>query len=245
MDSGRVIEQPVGPLPANNTTQMACAFQEQGLGAACTFAGQVATFVLAKAGLQFGCMLKYSMCCSPYTQGEWYVIDSTQLGAELFPLILGATAFPLDLNLLQVQVIIQGMTFAVPLINFLIDWPVGTVFVAVAFPSIEQMVEAHPVLVGSYRNRQLRVVNPPDSPLPLDLTIDPMLPIVMLQVLIVQLMRQRSGYLENRAFVLCDEQGFVADICARIQTFFPPDARVFLKYKCLTVEGHMFRLVSA
>ena len=106
-----VIGRPVGPLPANNgtgapriqefqfTTQMACAFQEQGLGAACTFAGQVATFVLAEAGLEFGCMLKYSMCCSPYTQGEWYLIDSTQLGAELFPLILGATAFPLDLNL--------------------------------------------------------------------------------------------------------------------------------------------------
>ena len=91
--------------------------------------------------------------------------------------------------------------------------------------------------MGSYRNRQLRVVNPPDSPLPLDLTIDPMLPIVMLQVLIVPLMRQRSGYLENRAFVLCDEQGFVADICARIQTFFPPDARVFLKYKCLTFRA--------
>ena len=108
---------------------MACAFQEQGLGAACTFAGQVATFVLAEAGIQFGCMLKNSLCCSPYTQGEWYLIDSTQLGAELFPLILGATAFPLDLNLLQVQVIIQGMTFAVPLVSFLIDWPVGTVFV--------------------------------------------------------------------------------------------------------------------
>ena len=106
------------------------------------------------------------------------------------------------------------MTFAVPLLSFLIDWPVGTVFVAVSFPSIEQMVEAHPVLVGSYCNRQLCVVNPPDSPLPLDLTIDPMLPVLMLQVLIVQLMRQRSGYLENRAFVLCDEQGFVAILAA-------------------------------
>ena len=106
------------------------------------------------------------MCCSPYTQGEWYLFDSTQLGAELFPLLLGATAFRLDLNLVQVQVVVHGLTFAVPLVSFLVDWPVGTVFVAVAFPSFEQMVEAHPVLVGSYHSRRLCLINPPDEPPP-------------------------------------------------------------------------------
>ena len=190
-----VIRRPTGPLPAENgtgapriqeyqfTSQAACAFQEQGLGATCAFAGQVATFVLVEVGLEFGCMLKYTMCCSPYTQGEWYLIDSTQLGAELFPLLLGATAFRLDLNLVQVQVVVHGLTFAVPLVSFLVDWPVGTVFVAVAFPSFEQMVEAHPVLVGSYHSRRLCLINPPDGVSPLNLTIDPMLPVLMLQIL--------------------------------------------------------------
>ena len=35
-------------------------------------------------------MLKYTMCCSPYTHGEWYLLESTQLGAELLPLPLVA-----------------------------------------------------------------------------------------------------------------------------------------------------------
>ena len=48
---------------------------------------------------------------------------------------------------------VQELTFAVPLVSFLVDWPVGTVFIAVAFSSFEHMVEAHPVqsltLVGA------------------------------------------------------------------------------------------------
>ena len=252
-----VLKRPSGPLPAENgtgaprvqeyqfTTQTACAFHEQGLGATCAFVGQIATFVLVEVGLEFGCMLKYTMCCSPYTHGEWYLLDSTQLGAELLPLLLENMAFRLDLKLVQIQVVVQGLTFAVPLVSFLVDWPVGTVFIAVAFPSFEHMVEAHPVLVGSYFSRRLCIVNPPDGMLPLNLTIDPMLPVLMLQILIVQHLRQRSGYLESRAFVLCDEQGFVADTCTKIQTAFHEDARVLLKYKCLTFEGHLFRLVSA
>ena len=78
-------------------------------------------------------MLKYTKCCSPYTHGEWYLLDSTQLGAELLPLLLENMAFRLDLNLVQIQVVVQGLTFAVPLVSFLVDWPVGTVFIAVAF----------------------------------------------------------------------------------------------------------------
>ena len=132
-------------------------------------------------------------------------------------------AFRLDLNLVQIQVVVQGLTFAVPLVSFLIDWPVGTLLIAVAFPSFEHMVEAHPVLVGSYFSRRLCVINPPDGMLPFNLTIDPMLPVLMLQILIVQHMRQRSGYLESRAFVLCNEQGFVADTCTKIQTAFHED----------------------
>ena len=81
---------------------------------------------------------------------------------------------------MQIQVVVQGLTFAVPLVSFLVDWPVGTVFIAVAFPSFEHMVEAHPVLVGSYFSRRLCIVNPPDGMLPLNLTIDPMLPVLML-----------------------------------------------------------------
>ena len=87
-----------GPLPAENgtgaprvqefTIQTACAFHEQGLGAPCAFVGQIATFVLVEVGPEFGCMLKYTMCCSPYTHGEWYLLKSTQLGAELLPLLL-------------------------------------------------------------------------------------------------------------------------------------------------------------
>ena len=64
-----------GPLPAKNgtgatseefqfTTQTACAFHEQGLGATCAFVGQIATFVLVEVGLKFGCVLKCTMCCS-------------------------------------------------------------------------------------------------------------------------------------------------------------------------------------
>ena len=88
------------------TTQTACAFHEQGLGATCAFVGQIATFVLVEVGLEFGCMLKYTMCCSPYTHGEWYLLDSTQLGAELLPLLLENMAFRLDLNLVQIQVVV-------------------------------------------------------------------------------------------------------------------------------------------
>ena len=61
------------------------------------------------------------MCCSPYTHGEWYLLDSTQLGAELLPLLLENMAFRLDLNLVQIQVVVQGLTFAVPLVSFLVD----------------------------------------------------------------------------------------------------------------------------
>ena len=78
--------------------------------------------------------------------------------------------------------VVQGLTFAVPLVSFLVDWPVGTVFIAVAFPFFEHMVEARPVLVGSYFSRRLCIVNPPDGMLPLNLTIDPMLPVLMLQI---------------------------------------------------------------
>ena len=147
-----VLKRPSGPLPAENgtgaprvqeyqfTTQPICAFH--GLGATCAFVGQIATFVLVEVGREFGCMLKYTMCCSPYTHGEWYLLDSTQLGAELLPLLLENMAFRLNLNLVQIQAVVQGLTFAVPLVSFLVDWLVGTVFIAVAFPSFEHMVEA-------------------------------------------------------------------------------------------------------
>ena len=110
------------------------------------------------------------------------VVHPTQLGAELLPLLLENMAFRLGLNLVQIQVVVQGLTFAVPLVSFLVDWPVGTVFIAVAFPFFEHMVEARPVLVGSYFSRRLCIVNPPDGMLPLNLTIDPMLPVLMLQI---------------------------------------------------------------
>ena len=74
------------------------------------------------------------------------------------------------------------------------------------------------ILVGSDFRRRLCIVNPPDGMLPLNLTIDPMLPVLMLQIIIVQHMRQRS----------CDEQGFFADTCTKIQTVFHEDARVLL-----------------
>ena len=85
-------------------------------------------------------------CSSPYTH-RVYLLDSTQLGAELLPLLLENMAFRLDLNLVQIQVVVQGLTFAVPLVSFLVDWPVGMVFIAVVSP-FKHMVEAHPVLEG-------------------------------------------------------------------------------------------------
>ena len=47
-------------------------------------------------------------------------------------------AFRLDLNLVQIQVVVQELTFAVLLVSFLVDWPVGTVFIAVAFLSFKR-----------------------------------------------------------------------------------------------------------
>ena len=54
-----------------------------------------------------GCLLKYTLCCAPYTQGEWCLVNTTQLGAELFPLVQAAIAFKLHNHLLQVQAIVE------------------------------------------------------------------------------------------------------------------------------------------
>ena len=43
---------------------------------------------------------------SPYTHEEWYLLDSTQLGAELLPLLPENMVFRLDLNLVQIQVVV-------------------------------------------------------------------------------------------------------------------------------------------
>ena len=79
------------------TTQPTCTLQEQGLGTACAFVGQVATFVL-----NYGC-LPSMPCVVHHTHKENGVLSTRPAGAELFPLIRAAIAFKLDTNLLQVQ----------------------------------------------------------------------------------------------------------------------------------------------
>ena len=80
------------------------------------------------------------------------------------------------------------------------------------------MVEAHPVLVGSYFSRRLCIVNPPDGMLPLQ-SHNRSNAVLMLQMIIVQHMR-RVVTLKVGLSCFCNEQGFVADTCTKIQTAF-------------------------
>ena len=103
-------------------------------------------------------------------------------------------------------------------------------FTVYAYNDLLAVRAAHPPVTVGWPSWHLQLLNPSDwNDLPCPVLASCSWPVSLLMVKCVQAMRERSGHLECRSFVLADSQGAVASPASAVLRAFAPNANILLK----------------
>ena len=193
------------------------------------YAGLVANLTLVRVTQHQGCMIQIVWCVAPFRQ-EALEGDTLQLTTQLFPALCALCPNRLQPDLLGVFAVSQLSHLPVPPCCALVDWPVGTPFTVYAYNDLLAVRAAHPPVTVGWPSWHLQLLNPSDwNDLPCPVLASCSWPVSLLMVKCVQAMRERSGHLECRSFVLADSQGAVASPASAVLRAFAPNANILLK----------------
>ena len=193
------------------------------------YAGLVANLTLVRVTQHQGCMIQIVWCVAPFRQ-EALEGDTLQLTTQLFPALCALCPNRLQPDLLGVFAVSQLSHLPVPPCCALVDWPVGTPFTVYAYNDLQAVRAAHPPVTVGWPSWHLQLLNPSDwNDLPCPVLASCSWPVSLLMVKCVQAMRERSGHLECRSFVLADSQGAVASPAPAVLRAFAPNANILLK----------------
>ena len=158
------------------------------------------------------------------------LITPLQLTTQLFPALCALCPNRLQPDLLGVFAVSQLSHLPVPPCCALVDWPVGTPFTVYAYNDLLAVRAAHPPVTVGWPSWHLQLLNPSDwNDLPCPVLASGSWPVSLLMVKCVQAMRERSGHLECRSFVLADSQGTIASPTSAVRRAFAPNANILLK----------------
>ena len=193
------------------------------------YTGLVANLTLVSATLCSGCRLQIVWCIAPYRQ-EVLEGDILQLTRDLLPALCALCPICLRPDLLGVFATSQLSHVSVPPCCALVDWPVGTPFTVHAYTDHRAVMAAHPSLGSGWPAWNLTLLNPSDlHDQPCSVLASCSWPVAILMVIFVQAMRERSGHLETRSFVLADAQDRIADPGMSVRRAFSPEAHILMK----------------
>ena len=195
--------------------------------------GDVVTMVLAHTALQGKVAIRFSwnLARAPYTAGCWLLPFPAHIEYILLPHIAAQYAYAVRVTSMKVLVIQGESLDEVPHSLCLADWPIGTPFLVRSCPS-ESLRLALPR--GS---KSLCICNPTDFP-GRALYVEPSLglPLTLLQVMVVQAMRDRSGYRECRSFLLTATVGPIPSQTRLLGECFADQTNILMALPCATPE---------
>ena len=193
------------------------------------YSGLVANLTLVRATQDQGCRVQIVWCVAPFRQ-EVLEGNTLRLTIELFPALCDMCPTCLQPDLLGLFATSQRSLLPVPPCCALVDWPVGTPFTVYAYDDLLAVRAAHPPVHYGWPSWNLTLLNPSDwHDLPCPILASCNWPVSLLTVKCVQAMRERSGHLECRSFVLADSQDAVASPAAAVRRAFAPNANILMK----------------
>ena len=194
------------------------------------FSGDLMSFILLGISSRGRVLLQYCWGISPHTAGIWSLTYPAHIEYELFPHIIRLCAYDAHIILTRVLIILSPRIALVPADLCLANWPLGAPFLVRAYRSTLILHSLHSEAIDGHI-LSLCLCNPSDLPgQALYLQPRMSLPLVLLRVLIVQGMREKSRRRERKSLVVTIIIGYAPDQSMPVGAFFAPNADIYISF---------------